>query len=411
MASWFKHLRRNNMIGCFTRSFLDQDMYKYTMGQMVFNQFPEAIVTYEFKNRGGTQFPPGSVDLIRQEIQAMADLSMTIDEFKFMKGIRFMKPTYLEWLRGYRYDPNDVVVNYDESTRSISMRIHGPWYRTIYWEVPLMALVSEVFFRDKVMKMAPDWKERIVRKAERLSAEGMSWIDFGTRRRAAYMVQAEVVRTMKDYKGFRGTSNVHLAHINGVKPQGTIAHEAHMAMQAKYGVRMSNEMTLEHWTREFGGDLGIMLPDTLTTPVFMKSLSRRDAKLYDGARQDSDDLAKHAQEYIDRLIELDVDPASKVLVPSDSLKVSSAIDFHRKFVGVVKGITAGIGTHFTNDCWVEPSKLPDGEEPIHPLNMVIKMTDADFGYGPIDVVKLSDTPGKNTGNQDRVRHVKTELGI
>ena len=392
----------NTAIGRIIGSVLDLDLYKISQGQMVFNQFPEAVVTYKFTNRGGTPLSQEFADAVRDQINMLADLSMTMDEYRFLQGIRFLKPTYLEWLRHYRFNPEEVEVRMEEVKQgSVPIRmevtIHGPWYRTIFFETVIMSIVSELYFHDK--PMAPDWKERIVAKADKMQAAGLHWLDFGTRRRASLDVQYEVVRIMKAYSNFRGTSNVHLAHVHGCRAQGSIAHEAEMAMQARYGARMASRMVMEHWVREYGGDLGIMLPDTLTTPVFMRALGRREAKLFDGARQDSDDLVLHAQQYIDRLVELDVDPTTKILLPSDSLTDDSAIAFWRKFQGRVKGVTAGIGTFLTAD--VGPK----------PLNMVIKLTDADFGFGPIPVVKLSDSPGKHTGDPRQVDHVQRELGI
>jgi nicotinate phosphoribosyltransferase len=392
-------------------SILDQDFYKITMGQVVFNQFSEAKVTYRFTNRGGTRFPPGFVDRLQKQINYMADLKMTDGEYEFLKGIRFLKPTYLEWLKNYQYNPDEVRIGYPLNLGGmvpigdVEITIHGSWFRVIFWEVVFMAIVSELNFRDK--QFAPDWKDRIAVKATKMQNAGVNWLDFGTRRRASYETQDAVVEIMKEFKGFRGTSNVHLAHKHGVKAQGTNAHEMPMAMQAKYGARMSNQMALDHWAREYGGDLGIMLPDTLTTKIFMDNLSRRDAKLYDGARQDSGNLVEAANLYIDRLIKFDIDPMSKILVPSDSLTDDLAIDFHREFEGKVKGDTAGIGTFLSNDVLTTVQK----KQGIKPLNMVIKMADADFGYGKIPVVKLSDVKGKNTGEPDQVEHVKKELGL
>jgi len=394
------------------QSLLDLDFYKITQGQMVFNQFPEAVVTYRFMNRGGTVFSLDFAKAVREQIDMLSHLSITQSEYRFLQNIRLLKPTYLEWFKHYSFNPEEVkmvIVPCGGGKCNLDITIHGPWYRVIFFETVIMSIVSELYFSDK--PMAPDWKERIVVKADKMQAAGLNWLDFGTRRRASLAVQDEVVRIMKGYKNFRGTSNVHLAHSHGCKAQGSIAHEAEMAMQAKYGIRMAPTMVLDHWAKEYGGDLGIMLPDTLTTPVFMRALTRRDAKLWDGARQDSGDLALHAQEYIDRLISLDVDPQSKLLMPSDSLTDDTAIAFYRKFAGKVKGVTAGLGTFLSNDCWASASQLFTGIEPVCPLNMVIKMTDADFGYGPIHVVKLSDTPGKNMGDARQIDHVKRELGV
>ena len=386
-------------------SFLDTvDFYKLTMGQMVFNQFPEAIVSYEFTNRGKTRFPQGFANQLRMQIALMSDLQMTDMEFDFLKKIRFLKPTYLEWLRHYRFNPSEVTVH-ENDCGEISIRVHGPWYRTIYWEVALMALIGEMYF-DGTPK-ADDWVERIHRKADKLSKAGVNWIDFGTRRRFSGEVQDQVVNVMRTYKGFRGTSNPFLAMKYGVKVQGTVAHEAFMGMQAKYGIRMANQMTLDHWAEEFNGDLGIMLPDTLTTDVFLKTLTKRDAKLFDGSRLDSGDMIVAGEKHILKYKQLDVDPMDKILVPSDGLNDDEAIRIHRHFEGKVKGTTAGIGTFLSNDVFTLEQKA----EGFKPLNMVIKMADADFGFGAIKVVKLSDVPGKYTGDPTQIEHVKRELGI
>ena len=388
-------------------SLLDTDLYKLTMAQVAFNQFPEAVVTYEFVNRGKTPFTYEFACRLQDQVDAMADLRLTSEEYGFMRSIRFFKPTFCEWFYHYRFAPSDISIeflpwyegvhNHPQNLGDIRISIRGPWFKRIFWEVPLMALMSELHFQLKVKD--PEWEARITSKADRLEAAGVSWIDFGTRRRASFEVQDRVVGKMKKYDHFRGTSNVLLAMRHGVKSQGTVAHEMYQAMQAKYGVLMSNQMASEHWVREYGGDLGVMLPDTLTTDVFMRGLSLRDAKLFDGARQDSGDLVANAQKYIDRLVELGVDPKAKVLVPSDALTVDKAIDFASRFEGKVKGVTAGIGTHLTNDCGFES------------LNMVIKMTGADFGQGMVHVVKLSDTPGKHTGDKQRIAWVKQELGL
>ena len=39
---------------------LDDDLYKLSMASLVHEKFPNAVVEYEFTNRGGTKFPPGS---------------------------------------------------------------------------------------------------------------------------------------------------------------------------------------------------------------------------------------------------------------------------------------------------------------------------------------------------------------
>jgi nicotinate phosphoribosyltransferase len=59
----------------------------------------------------------------------------------------------------------------------------------------------------------------------------------------------------------------------------------------------------------------------------------------------------------------------------------------------------GIGTHLTNDVGHKA------------LNIVMKLTHADFGNGPVGLVKLSDDAGKETGEPSDIDLAKRVLGI
>ncbi len=85
-------------------SILDNDMYKFTMQQAVLEIFPEAIVTYRFKNRGKQRFNVRFLELLKQQIEYMGLLSLTQQEYSHIKGnIPFFKPAYVEYLKNYRY--------------------------------------------------------------------------------------------------------------------------------------------------------------------------------------------------------------------------------------------------------------------------------------------------------------------
>jgi nicotinate phosphoribosyltransferase len=375
---------------------LDDDLYKINMGSVVFHLFPRAIVTYEFFNRGKTQFPDGFVDALRRQIEFMAALELTYDEEKWLKKIPYVRPTYVEWLRGYHMDPSEVAIT--QTGGELSIKIKGPWYRTIYWEVKLMAVISELYFRMNGQLPAPGWIEKIEGKGMRLQTASAYWIDFGTRRRFSLMVQDRLVQIMSFYRGFLGTSNPYLAYKYNVVPHGTYAHESIMAMSALYGVRMANKMWMKHWSEHYEGNVGVALTDTFTTDAFLQDFGSYEARLFDGVRQDSKDPIEWGCKMLEHYKKLNISPISKRFVFSDNLNVDKYLDIHRKFSHVAQPV-AGIGTHFSNDVGVKP------------LNMVIKMTGADFGHGMIDVVKLSDEPGKHTGKPEAIDLAKRQLGI
>lgn len=380
-------------------SMLDDDWYKFTMGSVVFHNFPRAVVEYTFINRGKTQFPDGFAEELRYQVNLLDSLHLSFKEEAWMKTIPYMRPTYVEWVKGYTMDPNEVSITQEGG--DLSIKIRGLWYRAIFWEVKLMAIISELYFRLTKQYPEDDWMATIARKADILESEKCHWIDFGTRRRYAFMVQEAVVRTMKSCKGFLGTSNPYLAFKYGVSPQGTYAHESIMAMSALYGVRMADIMWRKHWAEHFNGDVGVTLTDTFTSEFFFRNFSKYDACLYDGLRQDSGNPYKWAEERaLARYAELRVNPIGKRLVFSDSLDVApkdqvmvgkncNYVAIDHKYRNVAQPV-GGIGTKFTNDVGVNP------------LNMVIKLTAADFGQGMVNVVKLSDDDGKHTGNPDAI---------
>jgi nicotinate phosphoribosyltransferase len=284
--------------------------------------------------------------------------------------------------------------------------IEGYWFRTILWEVKLMAMISELYFEMTGTVLSPDWVKRIEDKAKALSEGGALWSDFGTRRRRAKAVQARVVQIMKEFKGFLGTSNVHLAMLNGVTPIGTSAHEAVMAMAARYGVGIANSEWYRMWRQYYGNKLSIALTDTFTTDFFLKSWGIGEARDWDGLRQDSGCPHVWANKVIDWYGMLRVPLTDKKLVFSDDLNVPKALGLNETYKKIAIPVF-GIGTNLTNDTFNDEQKALG----IKPLNMVIKLKAMDFGDGWKGVVKLSDSPGKHTGLPEDIERIKSELGI
>jgi nicotinate phosphoribosyltransferase len=378
------------------QSLFDTDHYKITMGQVIFHRFPRVVAQYHFFNRAGTPFPPGFADTLRRHIDQLADLEARPEEIAWLKQhVRYFKPTYLEWLAHYRFEPTEVTVRQEDGV--LDIEVLGPWYRTVMWEVPLLALVSELYFSDR--RPASDWQERIKTKSEKMAGAGVHWVDFGTRRRFSYAVQDKVNEVMRTYRPlFLGTSNPHLAMKYGLTPIGTYAHEGPMAMQAHGGFRTCNQAWINAWVREYDGDLGIALTDTVTSAHFFRNFGRKETKLFDGVRQDSGEPAAIADMAILHYQKMNVDPRTKQVIFSDSLNDDKIIALHRQFSERIM-VTGGIGTFLTNDVGHQP------------LNIVMKLTAAEFGHGFVPVIKLSDDRGKYTGDPQRIAAALMELGI
>jgi nicotinate phosphoribosyltransferase len=386
-------------------SLLENDLYKFTMQQLIMRTFPKVLVNYEFINRGNTKFPKGFAHKVREQVKLIGNLSFKKDEIDFFRtSCPFLKNTYLEWLFQFRPNPNHVKISQIDGNLKISIK--GPWYQTIYWEVPLMAIISELYFTEMGYTANENWEKLASEKGNLLKFEGCNFADFGLRRRFSSVIQDKLVQIMTNYSkepgiegGFVGTSNVYLAYKYGLKPIGTMAHELTMVLAVLYGFQSANEILLDLWTREFGGELGIALPDTFTTEVFLRSFNRRYAMLFDGLRQDSGDPEQFVDKVCAHYSTQSIDPTSKTIVFSDGLNEKKAVKLKMYCEGKIK-CSFGIGTNLTNNVGVQP------------LNIVIKVTSAkkpDWPWTP--AIKLSDTKGKITGDIETANMAIKLLGV
>lgn len=383
------------------KHFTDNDLYKFSVMLAIQKLYPWAYVKYAFTNRGGTQFPEGFAERMREEVAAMADLKLTQEEKKFVKTkCYFFDPVFVDFLEGFRYKPEEVTIVQEGG--DLSVIIEGYWYRTVLWEVPLLAIISELYF--KMTGATPaDVEEKAVVKAKALSGIEADYSEFGTRRRFSFEVQDKVVGTLKAHSGeyFKGTSNVYLAMKYNTTPIGTMPHEWFMYHGAIYGYRSANIKGLEAWVDVYDGSLGIALTDTYTTDAFFDSFSLKHAKLFDGVRHDSSDPLVFADKAIRFYEKNRIDPTSKTLVFSDSLNLESVKAIKNHVAGRMHD-TYGIGTFFSNDVGVNP------------LNIVIKLTDVkvhkkDSNY--LKAVKLSDVAGKHTGDEREIDLSLRTLGL
>src|SRR5690606_38887601 len=127
------------------KSILDNDFYKFTMQYAAVKLYPETQAKYEFINRGQHSFPPGFDQALKERIRQMSELALTKEEKDFLRiTCPYLNSAYLDFLQGYRYDPSEVEVQQNGS--DLSVKIQGFWYRTILWEVPILSLISELYY-------------------------------------------------------------------------------------------------------------------------------------------------------------------------------------------------------------------------------------------------------------------------
>ena len=367
-------------------SLLDTDLYKFTMMQVVLHHFPGAQVQYKFKCRNdGIDLTP-FIEEIEEEINHLCTLRFRPEELDFLRSFRFVKDDFVEFLGLFQMNRKYVEVTAAESGNGeIDIVVSGPWLHTILFEVPILSIVNEIYFRNKVS--TPDYGEGRRRLEDKVALtrenglKDLRFADYGTRRRFSRLWHEEVVMTCRDRFGeqFAGTSNVFFAMKHGLLPLGTMAHEYLQACQA-LGPRLrdSQSFAFDTWAHEYRGDLGIALSDVYGMTAFLNDFDMYFCKLFDGARQDSGDPFQWGERLIQHYQDNRVDPTTKTLIFSDGLNFPLAIKLFRQFRGRA-GLAFGIGTNLTNDLGYTP------------LQIVMKMVRCNDQ----PVAKLSDSPGKN----------------
>jgi nicotinate phosphoribosyltransferase len=371
------------------RSLLETDLYKFTMWQALLHRHPGAHGEYEFKCRNEPAYPLAELRAeVEQELDHLCTLMFTDEEIAYLRGLRFIKSDFADFLTVFRFQRKFIQVDTDGP--HLRIRAVGPVVHVMGFEIYVLYIVNELYFRrfDRQAALA-EARTRLAAKIAELRAfelepvrgNGFSFFDFGVRRRFSGAWQDEVVATLAREvpQYFKGTSNVHLARKYALVPIGTMAHEYMQAFQA-FGVRLRDFQTaaLEDWVQEYRGDLGTALTDVVGMDAFLADFDLYFAKLFDGLRHDSGDPVEWGEKALVRYAMLRIDPRTKRLVFSDALTIARALSLYRHFADrVMTGF--GIGTQLTNDTGTAP------------LNIVMKLVRCN-GQA---VAKLSDTPGKS----------------
>ena len=378
------------------QSLLDTDLYKFTMMQVVLHHFPGAQVEYRFKCRNPGVDLARFADEIRDEVRSLCSLQFLDAELNYLRSMRFIKSDFVDFLGLFKLNEKyiDIV---PQSSGELEISIKGPWLHTILFEIPVLAIVNEVYFRNTQPEAdVAEGRRRLKTKIEQLQGEGLTDLkiaDYGTRRRFSKEWHEEVLRTLSAKLGpvlvpgrttgkppqLAGTSNVLFAMKLGLIPLGTMAHEYLQACQA-LGPRLRDSQVFgfEMWGREYRGDLGIALSDVYGMNAFLRDFDLFFCKLFDGSRHDSGDPFQWGERMLAHYTANRVDPRTKTLIFSDGLTVPRTIELYQQFRGRCL-LAFGIGTNLTNDLGYEP------------LQIVIKMVRCNDQ----PVAKLSDTPSKN----------------
>lgn len=382
-------------------SILDTDWYKITMAQVVFFFYPEVKVRYKFYDRNNTIYPDGFALKVLDEIRNMKELSLSESEEDWLRKQNSIYPAFVDWFKNYRFNPFEIDIIQDLKGHLL-IDIEGKWLDTIFWEVPLLAIISELYNKEKgnKIKNIMKFRKNIENKSHLLN---FPFADFGTRRRFSNFAQSILLDELifQDNEFLLGTSNPYFAMNYEINPIGTYAHEAIMAMEALWGYKNANLEWIKRWKKIYGKQYNIALSDTFTTDLFLQTTGKYWFNLIDGIRQDSGDPIEIGNKIIKKWKELGINPKTKSIVFSDNLNPEKANKIWNKFKDITNPIF-GIGTNLTNDCGYKP------------LNIVIKLDSIYIQDGLNkwkSTIKLSDDKGKYTGDSKRIDKVKKEIEV
>ena len=371
-------------------SLLENDLYKFSMGQAIYHHFSDYKTTWTFKCRNkDVVFSDDVVEEIKHQIRMYCALRFDEEELEYLHNIRWIKGSYVDFLRLWQPRYEDFHLGRDEEG-NFTLETTGTWLNTSLYEVPTLAIINEVYFRmnHDYKQLLEDYKKRALEKCLKLQSgeyELNSFSEFGLRRRLSGEAQDHIVKLLQETQNpasrYVGTSNVYLAKKYGLTPVGTMAHEWIMCVgqgDHKNNPAYSNYFALEAWVDEYGVLNGTALTDTITTDCFLRDFRLTFATLFSGVRHDSGDPFVWGDKMIAHYESLGIDPKTKTLLFSDSLNFEKATKICRYFKDRCK-VAFGIGTYLSNDTSVEA------------LNIVMKVTKCNGQ----DVAKISDVEGKS----------------
>jgi nicotinate phosphoribosyltransferase len=402
------------------RSLLDTDFYKLLMLQWIWRLHPKVQVTFSVVNRTRSVRIVEEIDEkeLRDQLDHARTLRFSKKEMIWLAGNSFygraqiFAPDFLEWLQDFQLPDYELRRENGQYT----LHFQGPWTHTTMWEIPTLAIISELRARAAMRDLGrftldvlyARAKAKLWTKVERLARlPDLRLSDFGTRRRHGFLWQRWCVEALKEGLGhaFVGSSNVLLAMENDLEAIGTNGHELPMVLGALAGsdaeLKQVPYRVLEDWQRHYGGNLLIVLPDAFGTAAFLRDAPDWVAD-WSGFRPDSAPPIEAGETIIAWWRARGRDPRNKLLVFSDALDVDTIEAAYRHFSGRVR-MSFGWGTNLTNDF---EDCAPKRNDALKAISLVCKVMEANGR----PAVKLSDNPNKAIGSPREIERYLRVFG-
>ena len=402
------------------RSLLDTDVYKLLMLQTIHREWRDTPVTFSLINRSKTVRLADDIDEaeLREQLEYARTIRLTKKESIWLAGNTFygkerlFTAEFLQWLKEYQLPEFELA----KRDGQYIIDIHGTWAETSLWEIPLLAIISELRSRATMRGMGrfevdvtyARAKAKMWEKVLRLkNLPNLNIADFGTRRRHSFLWQRWCVDALKEGLGhnFTGTSNVLLAMDHDLEAIGTNAHELPMAVATLANtdkqLAESPYKVLESWQKTYDSNLLIVLPDTYGTTRFLQDAPDWVAD-WKGFRIDSKEPIEGGEEIINWWQKKGIDPKDRLIIFSDGLDIDTIESTYHHFDGRVR-TSFGWGTNLTNDF---RDCAPYPNDNLSAFSLVVKLTSANGE----PTVKLSDNLAKATGPDSEIKRYLQVFG-
>ncbi len=384
-----------------------QDQYKFPMGQLIFEQEPEAEVTFRMHNRKKEMRLAEYIrpEELQEHYDSLRALAFTADQLAILERQtdKHYTDAYLGYLAAFRLP--EIEVSIDPNNSDITARTTAVWNNSSLWEIPMLSALPELYYpryiEDNGGTLQSVWNEGDRRLDDMIALmranPGLKFAEFGTRRRFSSDWQDHAVGRFVEEcpENLIGTSNPWLADKYDIPASGTNAHELGMVYAALNEARGANPLdgqnqVVTDWLKRFPS-MPVVLTDTFTTDVTLAGLSEQQIEQIRSFRIDSGDEYVVGEKIIAFLTKHEIDPMTRTLFFSNSLTPQKALRLYEYFKGRV-GVAFGIGGNSVNNMGF------DAKHSLPGMNIVSKAVEVD-GHG---TVKLSDDIGKHMGEAKNV---------
>lgn len=341
----------------------DNDLYFFHMADFLWHNYRGNKGSFTYKNRDPRIDLSRLIPSIRDQLKMMQELRLNEKEHSHLLLNSHCSKSFLDYLSEKELFNPDMFTM--ESGSGLIIKYHGDVHDRVFVEEPLLALISELHFRDlykdrydEVLRSGEEWVKKQINWLNENAHPKLSILEMGGRRRFSYAHHRKALEMFwNNTKVFKGTTNVHLGMELGIPYFGTMAHLLFMFMQTVYAPQLCNKKTLQEWKKHFPNMKGVALSDTLGNEKWDRDFDLDLSIDYPIERHDSGCPREWADLRIMSALNKNLDLTERGILFSDSLTIKIANDLTSEYSEAIN-VETGMGTHLTNTMGI------DGHKPI-----------------------------------------------